>query len=111
MRKQHPAIQQFFSDLDESFLDDAAGLPDRDTDRHFDTAEQDALSPDSRGYLLELYRKRQVTRLQMELLIHYAVTFRQSPMDRVELERLLDRLFFAVEEDPDAHDTFPGRPH
>jgi len=111
MRKQHPAIQQFFADLDESFLDDALVAPDRDTDRHFDTAEQDALAPDSRGFLMELYRKRQATRRQMELLIHYAVTFRQSPMGRAELERLLDRLFFAVEEDPDAPDTFPGRPH
>ena len=111
MSKRHPAIQQFFADLDEAFLDETPRATDRDADRHFDTAEQDALSADSRGYLLELYRKRQVTRLQMELLIHYAVTFRQSPMDRAELERLLDRLFFALEEDPDTPEAFPGRPH
>lgn len=68
--------------------------------RAFGENEQQFLTPEAFGRLLDLRRNGQITAQQMESLIHYASLVSETPVDRSELEQLLDRLLF----------SFPGRP-
>jgi len=67
--------------------------------RHFDASERASMTPAACGYLLELCRNSQITRSQMELLIHYASVLDPGPLDRGELAELVDNFIF----------SFPGR--
>ncbi len=80
--------------------------------RHFDAMEQHALSPDARGYLLELSRRGEIPNEQRELIIHYASQLGGAPLERVDVEELLDHLIFAFpdEEEPSGH-RHDTRPH
>ena len=113
MNRVDRAIRNFFAEMDDTDFEDVHLSVHPESDRHFDVSEQDALSADARGYLIALQRRGQITRIQMELIIHYAVTFQQSQMTRLELETLVDRLFFTAEGDLDYEpgNAFPGKPH
>jgi len=75
--------------------------------RHFDALEQQALSSEARGYLLELSRRGEIPNEQRELIIHYASQLGGAPLERVDVEELLDHLIFAF---PDEEDS-PGCSH
>lgn len=99
MRRDHNMIRNFFDAMDDAFFEEFNVADRSDSERHFDSSEQDALSADARGYLLDLYRQRQLTRLQMEMIVHYAVTFQREPMSRSDLEVLMDLLLFSLSEE------------
>ena len=80
--------------------------------RHFDTLEQQALSPEARGYLLELSHRGEIPNEQRELIIHYASQLGGAPLERVEIEELLDHLIFAFPQEEGAPDSgHVSRPH
>ncbi len=66
--------------------------------RHFDMLEQHALTPAARGYLLELSRLGEIPNEQRELIIHYASQMDGDPLDRIDVEELVDHLIFAFPE-------------
>jgi len=72
--------------------------------RHFDALEQHALSPEARGYLLELSRRGELPNEQRELIIHYASQMGGAPLERVEVEELLDHLIFAFPDEEETQD-------
>jgi uncharacterized protein Smg (DUF494 family) len=104
MRRDHHVIRSFFDAMDDSFFEEYSVADNNGFDRHFDDSEQEALSADARGYLLDLYRQQQISRLQMELIIHYAVTFQREPMTRADLVMLMDLLLFSTSDDRVAGD-------
>ncbi len=67
--------------------------------RAYGENEQEYLTPEAFGRLLDLRRRGQITPQQMESLIHYASLVSETPLDRGEVEQLLDRILF----------SFPGR--
>jgi uncharacterized protein Smg (DUF494 family) len=80
--------------------------------RHFDALEQHALSAEARGYLLELSRRGELPSEHRELIIHYASQLGGAPLERVEVEALLDHLLFAFpEEEAPADWSGEARPH
>lgn len=80
--------------------------------RHFDTLEQQTLSADARGYLLELSRRGEIPNEQRELIIHYASQLGGAPLERVEVEELLDHLIFAFPQEEESSDScHVSRPH
>ena len=89
-------------DLDDADAAGGHGL------RHFDASEQQALTPAARGWLMELSRRGEIPGRQRELIIHYASLVGGSPLDRAELEVLLDRLLFAPFPDGE-EETPPSR--
>lgn len=93
-------LAQMMIELDEEFGDEQTGP------RHFDLSEQDALTPDARGWLLELARRGEIRSHQRELVIYYASQLGGRAVDREELEQLLDRLLFLPSDD----ETESGRP-
>lgn len=92
-------IRNFFDAMDDAFFEEFTVVDRSDSERHFDDSEQEALSAEARGYLLDLHRQHQLTRLQMEMIIHYAVTFQREPMSRLDLEVLMDLLLFSLSEE------------
>ncbi len=64
--------------------------------RCLDEEERLALSPEAFGYLLDLSHRRQITRGQMERLIHYAGLVAESPLGRREVADLVDRVLFGT---------------
>lgn len=80
--------------------------------RHFDALEEHALTPDARGYLMELSRCGSIPNEQRELIIHYASQMGGEPLDRLDVEELVDHLVFAFPDSDDLQDSFPrARPH
>lgn len=63
--------------------------------RHFDAAEQFALTLEARGYLMELSRRGAIPNEQRELIIHYASQMSGEPLDRIDVEELVDHLLLA----------------
>ncbi len=66
--------------------------------RHFDALEQHTLTSDARGYLLELSRRGEIPNEQRELIIHYASQLDGEPLDRFDIEELVDHLIFTFPE-------------
>ncbi len=92
-------IHMLHDDAQPGRLDDGArGI------RHFDALEQHALSPEARGYLLELSRRGELPNEQRELIIHYASQMGGAPLERVEVEELLDHLIFAFPDEEETQD-------
>ena len=56
--------------------------------------ERLALTPEAFGYLLALRHRRQISRRQMERLIHCAGLVSEAPLGRREMDDLLDRVLF-----------------
>ncbi len=80
--------------------------------RHFDALEQHALTPDARGYLMELSRRGALPNEQRELIIHYASQLGGEPLDRWDVEELVDHLLFTIPEDDAPRAAFSEhRPH
>jgi uncharacterized protein Smg (DUF494 family) len=80
-------------------------LPDGATTRHyvrlFSENERDFLTPPAFGYLLDLCQEGHISRHQMESLIHHASMVSDMPLERREIDRLLDQVLFAFpEHDP-----------
>jgi uncharacterized protein Smg (DUF494 family) len=63
--------------------------------RIFGDPELRILRPSAIGYLLRLHHSGQITRLQMESLIHFASTVCVSPLEEQDLEPLLDQVLYA----------------
>jgi len=63
--------------------------------RLFDDSERIRMTPDACGYLLELCRRREISRQQMEMVIHYAAVMLPPPLDREDLAELVDSFIFS----------------
>lgn len=63
--------------------------------RLFGEDEREFLTPDAFGYLLSLRRAGQITHQQMETLIHYASLVSLLPLERQEVDQLLERVLFS----------------
>jgi len=77
-------------------------LPDSATARNyvrlFSENEREFLTPPAFGYLLDLCCKGHISEHQMESLIHYASMVSDLPLERREIDRLLDQVLFAFPE-------------
>ncbi len=62
--------------------------------RHFSTNEQSSLSLAARGYLLSLFRSKQISREQLELIIQYVSLYWDAPVSTADVEDLLDQVVF-----------------
>ncbi len=58
--------------------------------------EREFLTPRAFGYLLELCQGGQISRQQMEDLIHYASLVAVLPLQREEIDGLLEQVFFGL---------------
>ena len=86
----------------EPAMGEPAWLATRQVNRVSDSAlrqmspdEDDLLTPDAFGYLLDLVRTRQITAEQMESLIQFAQLAPDGPLTVVEIESLMERVVFA----------------
>ena len=62
--------------------------------RHFSPNEQSSLSLAARGYLLSLFRSKQISREQLELIIQYVSLYWDAPVSTADVEDLLDQVVF-----------------
>jgi uncharacterized protein Smg (DUF494 family) len=76
--------------VDTVMTDEAAGTGVR----HFCEQERQFLTPPAFGYLLDLCQAGQITRQQMEFLIQYASLVSIAPLERQDIEHLVDQVFF-----------------
>lgn len=76
--------------------------------RLFDSAERTRMTPEACGYLLELSRRGEISRQQMEMVIHYASVMLPAPLDRGDLAELVDNFIFSFP-DRSAAARIPGR--
>jgi hypothetical protein len=77
-------------------------LPDAPSDkafRFFGDVDADYLSPKGLGFLVELFNKKQINRVQMEALLQYSSFIALKPLEPYELETVLEQVLFR-----------PGRP-
>jgi uncharacterized protein Smg (DUF494 family) len=90
----------------------APGLDSGRGIRHFDTREQQALTTEACGYLLEQSRRGEILGEHRELIIQYASQLGGLPLERHDVEELLDHLVFASPpgSDPDEEEP-PMRAH
>lgn len=68
--------------------------------RHFGDTDKDYITPDGIGFLLELLNNKQISRLQMEALLQYSSYIALHPLDRYDLETVIEQVLFRK-----------GRPH
>lgn len=68
--------------------------------RHFGDLDREYISMDGIGFLLELVHDRQISRLEMEALLQYAAYMAIAPLDRYDLETVIEQVLFRR-----------GRPH
>ncbi len=73
------------------FMPDA---PSPETFRIFGEADREALSADAIGYLIELSNGGEISRLQLEALIQYASFIAVRPLERADLEPVLEQVLF-----------------
>jgi uncharacterized protein Smg (DUF494 family) len=57
--------------------------------------EREFLTPPAFGYLLDLLQGGQISRQQMEMLIHYASLVSVAPLEQPEIDELLDQVLLA----------------
>jgi uncharacterized protein Smg (DUF494 family) len=62
--------------------------------RHFGDADKEYISPDGIGFLLELHNAGQISRLQMEALLQYSAYIALTPLDRYDLETVIEQVIF-----------------
>jgi uncharacterized protein Smg (DUF494 family) len=68
--------------------------PSAETFRIFGDADREALTADAIGFLLELANAGQISRLQMEALIQYASFIAVRPLERADLEPVIEQVLF-----------------
>ncbi len=68
--------------------------------RHFGEADREYITPDGIGFLIELLNAGQISRLQMEALLQYSSYIALTPLDRMDLETVIEQVLFRK-----------GRPH
>lgn len=73
------------------FLPDA---PSSATFRIIGESDRDSLSAEALGYLIELVNRRQISRLQFEALVQYASFIAVHPLERTDLEPVLEQVLF-----------------
>ena len=73
------------------FLPDA---PSAETFRVFGDHDGEALTPEALGFLIELLNGGQITRLQLEALIQYASFIAVRPLERDDLEPVIEQVLF-----------------
>lgn len=111
--KQLNKLKQLLSDLliepkSMSLLIEASGKPSASGIRHFNQAEEDTLSPDARGYLLELSRTGRIDQSQMELIIQFASMTMMGPVTKNMLTDVVDNLIFSFSDDENYKVHFPS---
>lgn len=74
--------------------------PSQGSWRHFGDSDKEYISPDGIGFLLELLNNGQISRLQMEALLQYSAYIALTPLDRYDLETVIEQVLFRQ-----------GRPH
>jgi uncharacterized protein Smg (DUF494 family) len=102
--KQLSKLKQLLSDLliepkSMSMLIESSCKPSRSGIRHFNQAEEDTLTADARGYLLELSRKGRIDQPQMELIIQFASMTMMKPVSKIMLTDVIDNLIFSFSDD------------
>ncbi len=93
------------SNLNDDSVRSWAGEPDLESPsaaawRHFGEADGEYITPDGIGFLLELLNDKQINRLQMEALLQYSSYVALTPLDRYDLESVIEQVLFRK-----------GRPH
>ena len=83
-------------DLDRS---PQADTPSEKAFRFFGDMDSDYLSPQGLGFLMELLNDRQINRTQLEALLQYSSYIALKPLERHDLESVLEQVLFR-----------PGRP-
>ena len=68
--------------------------------RHFGESDKEYITPDGIGFLLELLNHGQISGLQMEALLQYSSYIALQPLDRLDLETVIEQVLFRK-----------GRPH
>lgn len=68
--------------------------PSAGTWRHFTDTDKEYISSDGIGFLIELLNRGQINRLQMEALLQYSSYIALSPLDRVDLETVIEQVLF-----------------
>jgi uncharacterized protein Smg (DUF494 family) len=72
-------------------------LPDDPGDgavRVYGELEQESLTPEALSWLLELHRAGQINAAQLEALLHYATLMGGPPVDKIDLEMVLEQVLF-----------------
>ncbi len=113
MDKQLNKLKQLLSDLliepkSMSLLIEASSTPSATGIRHFNQAEEDILSPNARGYLLELSRTGRIDQSQMELIIQFASMTMMGPVTKNMLTDVVDNLIFSFSDDENYKVHFPS---
>jgi uncharacterized protein Smg (DUF494 family) len=62
--------------------------------RVFGEADSDSLAPDALGFLIELVNQGQINRMQMEGLIQYASFIAIRPLEKGDLETVIEQVLF-----------------
>jgi uncharacterized protein Smg (DUF494 family) len=62
--------------------------------RHFGESDRDYITPDGIGFLLELLNHGQISRLQLEALLQYSSYIALHPLDRIDLETVIEQVLF-----------------
>jgi len=111
--KQLNKLKQLLSDLliepkSMSLLIESSSKPSITGIRHFNQAEEDTLSPDARGYLLELSRTGRIDQSQMELIIQFASMTMMGPVTKIMLTDVVDNLIFSFSDDENYKFHFPS---
>ena len=68
--------------------------PSIESFRIFSEADNDYLTPDALGFLIELVNDGQINRMQMEGLIQYASYIAIRPLERSDLETVIEEVLF-----------------
>ena len=68
--------------------------PSAETYRIFGEADNETLTPNALGFLIELVNDRQISRMQMEALIQYASFIAVRPLEREDLEPVIEQVLF-----------------
>lgn len=68
--------------------------------RYFGDSDREYITHDGIGFLLELLHGGQISRLQMEALLQYSSYIALTPLDRIDLETVIEQVLFRK-----------GRPH
>lgn len=62
--------------------------------RFFGESEREYLSPGALGFLIELHNSQQINRAQFEALLQYASFVSVKPLERSELQIILEQVLF-----------------
>lgn len=68
--------------------------PSRQSFRIFGEADSDSLAPGALGFLIELVNQGQINQMQMEGLIQYASFIAVRPLEKEDLETVIEQVLF-----------------